>query len=69
MVPVSINVAPVILDDQIAGVIEVFHDITKENEIEKARTDFLTLASHQLRTPLSGTKWLIETIRRGLSAR
>ena len=66
MVPVSINVAPVILDDQIAGVIEVFHDITKENEIEKARTDFLTLASHQLRTPLSGTKWLIETIRRGV---
>ncbi|MFA6502746.1 MAG: ATP-binding protein [Candidatus Paceibacterota bacterium] len=38
-------------------------DITKEKQIEKLRVDFLSLASHQLRTPLSGTKWLIETLR------
>lgn len=41
-------------------------DITREKEIEKLQTDFLSLASHQLRTPLSGTKWLIETFRRGV---
>ena len=41
-------------------------DITKEKELEKSRSDFLILASHQLRTPLSGTKWLIETMQRGV---
>lgn len=49
----------------IVGALLALRDITKEKEIEKVRTDFLTLASHQLRTPLSGTKWLIETLQRG----
>jgi signal transduction histidine kinase len=41
----------------------VLEDITKEKRVEKMRTDFLSLASHQLRTPLSGTKWLVETLK------
>lgn len=60
-----ISISP-ILDKK--GAVEFFvgieHDISKEKEIEKTRTDFLILASHQLRTPLSGTKWLIETMQR-----
>lgn len=42
--------------------IGVMEDITKEKRVEKMRRDFLSLASHQLRTPLSGTKWLVETL-------
>jgi PAS domain S-box-containing protein len=64
--PVAITVSPILLDNNIIGAIEVFRDITREKKIEKLRMDFLSLASHQLRTPLSGTKWLIETMQKGI---
>ena len=37
-------------------------DITKEKQLEKAKNDFLSLASHQLRTPLSATRWVLESL-------
>ena len=64
--PVSIAATPVMVAGKNIGAVEVFRDITREKEIEKLRVDFLSLASHQLRTPLSGTKWLIETMQRGV---
>lgn len=64
--PVAETTTPVFLDGEPMGAIVVFRDITHEKELEKLRTDFLALASHQLRTPLSGTKWLVETLQRGI---
>jgi len=60
--PVAITASPVVLDGKIIGAVEVFRDITKEKEIERAKTQFVSLASHQLRTPLTSTKWLIEIL-------
>ena len=64
--PVAVIVSPIIVKNKTVGAVEIFRDITREKEIEKLRVDFLSLASHQLRTPLSGTKWLIETLQRGV---
>jgi Signal transduction histidine kinase len=40
----------------------IVRDITDRKKVEHLKDDFSSLASHQLRTPLTGTKWLIESI-------
>jgi PAS domain S-box-containing protein len=56
VVPVSINIAPVLQNNKPIGAIEVFRDISHELALEQAKDDFITIASHQLRTPATGVK-------------
>ncbi len=62
-------ITPMIINKKIVGAVEVFRDITEEKKAERMRMDFLVLASHQLRAPLSNIKWLIETMYKGIAGK
>jgi PAS domain S-box-containing protein len=64
-IPVSIAVTPVKLGGQLVGAINVFRDIVREKAVDRVKTEFVSLASHQLRTPLSSINWYVEMLLSG----
>jgi PAS domain S-box-containing protein len=46
------------------GVVYALRDVTDEQELERARSDFVATASHELRTPLAAVYGAARTLRR-----
>jgi two-component system, OmpR family, phosphate regulon sensor histidine kinase PhoR len=62
---ISVKVSGSIMKDEnskLIGTVIVFHDITAEKAIDRAKSEFISVASHQLRTPMTGIQWVIERI-------
>jgi len=60
--PTAVTVTPIKLGDQTIGTIEIFRDVTQERAVDKAKSEFISLASHQLRTPLGIVEWYLEAL-------
>ena len=53
---VSVHLSPVMAGKQFFGTVSIFRDITKEVEVDKLKSEFVSTVSHELRTPMTSIK-------------
>lgn len=47
------------------GRLYVFHDVTKEREVDRMKSEFVSMVSHELRTPLTSIKGYVDLLQTG----
>lgn len=63
--PVAVTLTALLYKKETLGVVLIFKDITWEKEIDRLKSEFVSLASHQLRSPLTTIKWYIDLLITG----
>lgn len=63
-ISVALATAPLI-GNGITGAVVVFKDITEEKKLGETKDSFISIASHQLRTPLTAIRWFSEMLISG----
>jgi len=61
-IPVAINITPIVSRGKMIGTVNVFRDITEERALSSAKDEFISLASHQLQSPISAILWSMERL-------
>jgi PAS domain S-box-containing protein len=56
----ELTTVPIIGEGEKIGSLVILHDVTREKEIERMKTEFVSISAHQLRTPLSAIKWTLK---------
>jgi len=64
----SVSFAPVRAPTgQVTGTVAVFRDFTQEAEVDRMKSDFVSIVSHELRTPLTSIKGYLDLLLMGTS--
>jgi len=58
----ELSIFPITEGEQTLFYVSICQDISLRKEIDRAKTEFVSLASHQLRTPLSAIRWYSEML-------
>lgn len=52
-IAVNFSVSPIITNAQVSGLVAIFRDVSKERAEESQRAEFISTASHEMRTPVA----------------
>lgn len=61
----EVSAVPILREKEKLGTSIILHDVSREKLIEQMKTEFVSLAAHQLRTPLSAIKWTLRMLLDG----
>lgn len=62
---VSVRLSPVVMQDEFLGTVSLFRDITQEVEVDRAKSEFVSIVSHELRTPMTSIKGYADLLTMG----
>jgi len=62
---IEVSTEPMLPKGEKLGTLVVLHNISREKMVEKIKSEFVSLAAHQLRTPLSAIKWTLKMLLDG----
>lgn len=63
--PTATTATPIIFHGEVIGAIESFRDITKERELDRAKDEFVSMVSHELKAPMTAIKGGLAVILKG----
>lgn len=63
----SFDYVPIATDNFPHAHLLLYRDISQEKRINNAKTEFMSLASHQLRTPLTAVRWALSRLSKRLA--
>lgn len=66
---VSVHVSPVFANNLYFGTVSIFRDITKEVEVDRMKSEFVSTVSHELRTPMTSIKGYADLMLMGAAGR
>ena len=63
----SVNLAPVMNNNEFYGTVSVFRDITHLIEVDRLKSEFVATVSHALRTPMTSIKGYVDIMLMGVA--
>lgn len=65
LIAVEVTASPLSGDDGISGAVVVFRDVSERHEMDRMKSEFVSIVSHELRTPLTSIRGALGLIAGG----